>query len=465
MTSLSAPSPIPAHGGRRRLRQAALVAVGTIAIAQGGMLLVVSASSRAGDLARGRAELAEHSRAALRASERALSLLRDALGGRADARESLGAFRAEIERGSVALVGWERAADRLTEGGDVGPGADAPRVEGARRAFASLESRVALGLRKLAEGDRASSERLLADAAGIPGSSELSWLREWSVAPGHSPGAARWALPAGLALGGLAAAVAGALFLAARRAPGPPARDAGPPVPEAVRAAAITSVAAGVAHELRNPLFGMSAAAQVLREAPGSDPEARRAAEAIATEVRRLDSLLKDLLDYSHPRAGHERTGDPDAVVRRAVELEGPACDAAGVRIELAASGPAMPVGVGTDRLRQVVANLLRNAVEATPRGGTVRVACGPESGTPPPSTPTWSLRVWNDAVVPPEVLARAFDLFYSTKPRGTGLGLPICRRIVEEADGTIRLASAPGEGTRATVRLPSVTAEGPVRG
>ncbi len=423
-------------------------------VAEAGLFVALVLGDGAERERRARREESLAAREALLSAERLVAILDAALAGRRDPSEAERDLRDESVRGRGALARGRAAYPAAGPGPD--PGDDAPWA-GSERLLATLEARGTRALGRLREGDRGGAERIAGETAPLLGLPELARLRERAAldpaAPSGRPAGAWAAAGLGTSAIGLVALVALAAGLRRRREP--PAPPPVPPVPESVKAAAVTSVVAGVAHEMRNPLFGVSAAAQVLRELAGEDPHARRAAEGIATEVRRLDSLLRDLLEYAHPRTGApQRAPDPEAAVRKAVELEAGGAGAAGVRVEVASTGPPVVVGVAPDRLRQVVANLLTNAVEASSPGATIRVSCCSEGAAPPTA---WTLRVWNDAVIPPEVLAHAFDLFYSTKPRGTGLGLPICRRIAEEADGTLTLESAAGSGTTATLRLPAV--------
>jgi len=222
------------------------------------------------------------------------------------------------------------------------------------------------------------------------------------------------------------------------------------------RLAALGTMSAGLAHEIRNPLAGIKGAAQVL--ARGSfDPEERELLDVILAEVERLDVVVRQFLDYARPdEPGTERV-DVRAVVAHVLALLRAQDLPPGLAIveEIA---PDLFVPGSTARLGQVVLNLARNAMEAMPGGGTLAVRV--RQGAPlerAGSRPTVEIEVEDTGPgIAPEDLDKVFVPFFTGRPDGVGLGLAICRRIVEAHGGFIDLASQPGRGTRFTVRLPA---------
>ena len=204
-----------------------------------------------------------------------------------------------------------------------------------------------------------------------------------------------------------------------------------------------------VAHEIKNPLFGISSTAQVLAREVGT-AESNRLSNLMLSEIDRLAQLLEDLLVFGNKRAIDPMEGDPTEVCSEVATMHRAALTQRGVALELELKAPTTPVFFDPARLRQVVLNLVGNAIDATPQGGAISIA-GETVGA------DYVIKVANTGEpIPAPDLERIFDLFYTTKSGGTGLGLPICKKIVEDHGGRIVVESAPGQRTVFAVCIPA---------
>ena len=216
------------------------------------------------------------------------------------------------------------------------------------------------------------------------------------------------------------------------------------------RLEAIGEVAAGVAHELRNPLFGISSAAQLLRFRSKDDPVVEKNVGRILREVERLNRMVTSLLDFGRPNATHLAPADPELVWDDILEGERARLEARQLTIRRVRPEQTVRSLIDVEQLGQVYRNILVNACDAAPEGSTLVLV----SQLSPAGA--WRCRLSNAGqAIPPEVLPRVFEFFYSTKPGGTGIGLALCQRIMDEHLGTITIDSTPEAGTSLTLTLP----------
>jgi signal transduction histidine kinase len=218
------------------------------------------------------------------------------------------------------------------------------------------------------------------------------------------------------------------------------------------RLEAIGEVAAGVAHELRNPLSGISSAAQLLRFRVREDPVIERNVGRILREVERLNRMVTALLEYGRPDAVHLAPGDPDAVWDDVLEAQRGLLESRALVIHRTRAEHRVRCAIDAEQLGQLFVNLLVNAADAAPEASDLTLASFALPGG------GWKCRLHNGGpAIPPEALARAFEIFFSSKPGGTRIGLALCQRIVDEHGGTIAIESASEKGTAVTVMLPGV--------
>ena len=242
------------------------------------------------------------------------------------------------------------------------------------------------------------------------------------------------------------------------------------------RLAALGSMAAGLAHEVKNPLGAIKGAAQLLEEVGPDgqpDPAAREFVGIILEEVNRLDRVVGSFLDYARPHAGNPIPLDVNAAVRRTVQIVQSQIQDGGIDVHLDLGGSLPRARIDPEKLRQVLINLMQNAIQAMDGQGkiTITTQMGRGGRVPPldGAVPA-SRRSLSDEVeahievsirdtgpgIAPKVLRNLFVPFFTTKTQGTGLGLAISQSIVQNAGGTIDVQSQPGAGTTFTIVLPT---------
>jgi signal transduction histidine kinase len=223
---------------------------------------------------------------------------------------------------------------------------------------------------------------------------------------------------------------------------------------EQSRLALLGEVAANVAHEVRTPLSVMKASAQLLARDATPPAEKKRLAELVASEVERLNSVVSDLVSIGKPVRLRYEVEPLVPIVERAIALCEAAGVGAGISIEKAVEDAKIRVRCSANELYQVVLNLIRNAIQAIGRNGKIVVRIKKEASSV-------VIEVDDSGPgFPPDLLAKAFSPFVTTKHDGAGLGLAIARRVIEDHRGSITAANLPGNGARLTVQLPAETRE-----
>jgi two-component system, NtrC family, sensor histidine kinase HydH len=216
----------------------------------------------------------------------------------------------------------------------------------------------------------------------------------------------------------------------------------------------IETLAAGVAHEVRNPLNSLQINVGILEQEllellPDRDAHAFTVLRKIAGEIKRLDDFVSEFLRFARlPKLNVERLPVRPLLTDLAAFMT-PECSKKGVALELDLRGPDS-AWVDGFQLKQAILNLVLNALQATPPGGRVVLGTSGDARR-------LVLAVSDDGEgMSAETRAQAFTPFFTTREGGTGLGLPLVRRIADQHGGSVEISSAPGEGTTVRLELPA---------
>jgi len=213
------------------------------------------------------------------------------------------------------------------------------------------------------------------------------------------------------------------------------------------RLASLGKLSAGIAHEVRNPLTGISLLLDDLHDQMTADPENQALIARALAEIERVERLITSLLSYAAPPAAEFRIGDLAAMTRDVQILFRRTCAQQGIKL-LCSCSEVPPFPFDEEKLRQALINLLKNAQEALPTGGSIEIATGSADGMA-----FITVRDTGPGI-PESDLPQLFEPFFTRKGAGTGLGLSITQRIVEEHGGTIAVQSN-ATGTVFTIQLP----------
>ncbi|MCP4590411.1 MAG: hypothetical protein GY842_06695 [bacterium] len=221
------------------------------------------------------------------------------------------------------------------------------------------------------------------------------------------------------------------------------------------RLAALGEMAAGVAHEIRNPLSGINLYAAVLARDLADRPSSRELAEKIVSGVRTLDGIVGDVLTFANQSSAASVAVSVEEVVQAVVESAEPQRQAADLAVHIAHSVAGARVWADSNQLQRALLNILLNAIHAAGEGGNVWIAVSTSADAP------WvSIDIADDGPgVAPEMRDRVFNPFFTTKDSGTGLGLAIAHGIAEAHGGRVSVESRRGGGARFCLTLRSAAA------
>lgn len=223
------------------------------------------------------------------------------------------------------------------------------------------------------------------------------------------------------------------------------------------RLAALGTMSAGLAHEIKNPLAAIKTFVQLIPRKFDNEAFRDKFNVTVPRELDRMNGIVDNLLELARPPRMTFGAVDLSAVVRRALDLHSRQMEERHVVLEARLDPSLPPARADADYLMRALSNLIMNALEAMPAGGRLMVATGPATGPPLPSGARGiEVRVADTGVgMDAETVSQLFNPFFTTKAKGTGLGLALTHKIVEEHGGIIAVDSRVGSGTRFVVTLP----------
>lgn len=221
-------------------------------------------------------------------------------------------------------------------------------------------------------------------------------------------------------------------------------------IQQADKLASIGELSASIAHEIRNPLAGISAAVEVISESHQTNGATSEVVTEIRHQINRLNNTLRDLLDFARQREPEIVPCDIANIVRPMLALVRPDARKQHIKITETIADNLPPVCADLTQLQQAVLNILLNAVQAMPDGGDLTIAT---SHLPDKRRVAIQVRDTGPGI-PADLQAKIFSPFFTTKHRGTGLGLAITRNIIEKHGGHIRVETQPGHGATFTLEL-----------
>jgi signal transduction histidine kinase len=222
---------------------------------------------------------------------------------------------------------------------------------------------------------------------------------------------------------------------------------------QAERLVALGEMTASVAHEVRNPLGIISSTAELLQGRLAQYEPQNRLARIIVEEANRLNEKVSEFLDFARPRIPNLRTCDLEAVLNRSLEFLQPEIERWGIRVERHYQLNGRSQNADADLLHQAFLNILLNAIQAMPHGGQLMISTkfGPQGRGGEISFAD------TGEGIDPQDQKKIFNPFFTTKERGSGLGLPIVKSIIESHQGTIQIDSTLGQGTTVVITLPEL--------
>jgi two-component system, sensor histidine kinase FlrB len=228
------------------------------------------------------------------------------------------------------------------------------------------------------------------------------------------------------------------------------------------RLAAMGEMVGRIAHEIRNPLGSIELFASMLRQDVHHDATLTRYTDHISLAVEAMDRLLSNLLFYTKPNRPTADWHAPELLVRDALTLASHATSRGGIDVRLELDAAVPMVWCDAAQIKQVLVNLILNAVQAMPEGGRITIGVARGDGRP---AGTRISVADTGCGIRPDDLSRIFDPFFTTREEGTGLGLAIAHAMIEAHAGRLEVESREGAGTRFTIVLPAPAGRRPNAG
>lgn len=208
-------------------------------------------------------------------------------------------------------------------------------------------------------------------------------------------------------------------------------------------------IAAGIAHELRNPVFAIASAAQLLRYRVTDDPVIEKNIGRVLREAERLNALVAALLEYGRPPAVQLVPHDPDQVWSEVLASHRGELESRALLVHHTPCSPRATCAIDVEQLTQAFSNALSNAIDAAPEGSDLTITSS--------STGSWQSRLRNGgSPIPASMLADAFEPLVTNKPGHAGIGLAVVHRILSDHGGSVALDSGPDVGTTLTFTIPA---------
>jgi signal transduction histidine kinase len=224
------------------------------------------------------------------------------------------------------------------------------------------------------------------------------------------------------------------------------------------RLASVGEMAAGIAHEVKNPLAGISGAITVLAEDFADDDPRKQIVDEVLQQIKRLDKTVNDLLYFGRPGKPELDYVDINNLVKTTLFFISQHPEAKNIHRIKELTRDLAPVWIDEKQIQQVLFNIILNAIQAMKEGGTLVIETDPAEKNDKKYV---RVRIIDTGPgIPDEELGKIFVPFHTTKTQGTGLGLPICRQLLEQHGGEINIESKFAEGTTVTILLPAATGE-----